>query len=233
MILDITIFFALTGIPNTWSEIHTPHIDPGAIGNWKSKQNLSNTVLQGPHSWCGGNDTQGFGHRLFSASDSSCVTHVSFTLSPRPPSPFPPQAKAGDSPHIFKEDVSPLTQLSRQRLHRQVSGAKGVGAGGGLARWPVGNSLVDRAPWSKGVYVSRPKYQHLLWFCMRRLQLCSIVVWTSLTRTFLRGGLAFESTRKIPRRRMSMRLFFWSSTPFTVKWYSLIFLIVSVTRLAF
>lgn len=61
--------------------------------------------------------------------------------SPSPlglPPPLPSQAKASDGLHIFKEDESPLTQLSLQRLHRQVSGAKqafGLGGRGWLGGW--------------------------------------------------------------------------------------------------
>lgn len=139
MILDIKPFIPVL---NFIKNLHSTNWFLGDIGDWQLKQNPSDIVSQGPHSWCGGNKTQGFGHRLFSASDSSCVTHVSFPLSPQPPSrPSSRRPRlATVSIYLKRTRVPPLTQLSWQRPHRQVSVAKqvyGLGVGCWLGGWLV------------------------------------------------------------------------------------------------
>lgn len=122
---------------------HSTNWSLGAIGDWQLKQNPRDTVLQGPRSWCGRDDTQGFGHRLFPASDSSCVTHVSFTLSPRPPSPPLRRPRLVTAPIYLKRTWAPLgSWADRDRTGRWVERrASGLGVG-----WPGGQLGLGRVP---------------------------------------------------------------------------------------
>lgn len=85
-----------------------------------------------------GNKTQGFGHRLFSAADSSCVTHVSFTLSPQAPScPSLSKPRLMTASIYLKRTRAPLNSVE---LVEAVQAGKwkeaGIGSGG-HAGWVV------------------------------------------------------------------------------------------------
>lgn len=90
----------------------------------------------------------------------SCLIHP---LSSASPLPFPQWAKAGDSLYIFKEDKSPLTQLSWQRPHRQVSGPpQAFGRHGWLTGWLDG-TLWSPTAWRHILQLSPSTHSGYVW----------------------------------------------------------------------
>lgn len=148
-----------------------------AKGYWQIQQNPGDMVLQGPRSWCGGNDTQGFGHKLFSASDSSCVTHVSFTPSPQPPSPSLNRGPRLVTALMYlKRTWAPLCSWAdRDHTDRWVERrASGLGVS-----WPGGALGLRRVRRVRVCFIEQAcisfKRHQPLWFHVRRVKLCSIL----------------------------------------------------------
>lgn len=85
--------------------------------------------------------------------------------------PFPePRAKAGDGSHVFVEwRGAPLCSWSRQRSHRQVSGARASGLG---VSWAWGRTGTTKGPEREGVFARASVY--FFSCCTPAIFLCSM-----------------------------------------------------------